>query len=143
MINESQMNSNAFARTSEMGIVINVKRQYKELKKEYEKNIQQLEQNKRDIKNIKINDLLIDNKNLYNQIAKFKDLYYQSEEQKKNIQKNVQDVEPMKEALSKQDNMLITFQENCARMELEMLNLNDHIDRLQIQKEKKKTNIIN
>ena len=137
MINESQMNSNAFARTSEMGIVINVKRQYKELKKEYEKNIQQLEQNKRDIKNIKINDLLIDNKNLYNQIAKFKDLYYQSEEQKKNIQKNVQDVEPMKEALSKQDNMLITFQENCARMELEMLNLNDHIDRLQIQKEKK------
>ena len=137
MINESQMNSNAFARTSEMGIVINVKRQYKELKKEYEKNIQQLEQNKKDIKNIKINDLLIDNKNLYNQIAKFKDLYYQSEEQKKNIQKNVQDVEPMKEALSKQDNMLITFQENCARMELEMLNLNDHIDRLQIQKEKK------
>ena len=137
MINESQMNSNAFARTSEMGIVINVKRQYKELKKEYEKNIQQLEQNKRDIKNIKINDLLIDNKNLYNQIAKFKDLYYQSEEQKKNIQKNVQNVEPMKEALSKQDNMLITFQENCARMELEMLNLNDHIDRLQIQKEKK------
>ena len=137
MINESQMNSNAFARTSEMGIVINVKRQYKELKKEYEKNIQQLEQNKKDIKNIKINDLLIENKNLYNQIAKFKDLYYQSEEQKKNIQKNVQDVEPMKEALSKQDNMLITFQENCARMELEMLNLNDQIDRLQIQKEKK------
>ena len=137
MINESQMNSNSFARTSEMGIVINVKRQYKELKKEYEKNIQQLEQNKKDIKNIKINDLLIENKNLYNQIAKFKDLYYQSEEQKKNIQKNVQDVEPMKEALSKQDNMLINFQENCARMELEMLNLNDQIDRLQIQKEKK------
>ena len=66
MINESQMNSNAFARTSEMGIVINVKRQYKELKKEYEKNIQQLEQNKKDIKNVKINDLLIENKNLYN-----------------------------------------------------------------------------
>ena len=137
MINDSQMNSNAFARTSEMGIVINVKRQYKELKKEYEKNIQQLEQNKKDIKNIKINDLLIENKNLYNQIAKFKDLYYQSEEQKKNIQKNVHDVEPMKEALSKQDNMLITFQENCARMELEMLNLNEQIDRLQMQKEKK------
>ena len=137
MINESQMNSNAFARTSEMGIVINVKRQYKELKKEYEKNIQQLEQNKKDIKNVKINDLLIENKNLYNQIAKFKDLYYQSEEQKKNIQKNVQDVEPMKEALSKQDNMLITFQENCTRMELEMLTLNDQIDRLQMQKEKK------
>ena len=137
MINESQMNSNAFARTSEMGIVINVKRQYKELKKEYEKNIQQLEQNKKDIKNIKINDLLVENKNLSNQIAKFKDLYYQSEEQKKNIQKNVQDVEPMKQALSKQDNMLINFQENCARMELEMLNLNDQIDKLQIQKEKK------
>ena len=82
------------------------------------------------------------NKNLYNQIAKFKDLYYQSEKQKKNIQKNVHDVEPMKMALSKQDNMLMTFQENCARMELEMLNLNDQIDRLQIQKEKKEDKYI-
>ena len=34
MINESQMNSNAFAKASEMSLVINVKMQYKDLKKE-------------------------------------------------------------------------------------------------------------
>ena len=39
MINESQLNSNTFAKASEMNLVINVKRQYKDLKKEYEKNI--------------------------------------------------------------------------------------------------------
>ena len=119
MITESQMNSNTFAKASEMNLVINIKRQYKELKKEYEKNIQLLEQTKKDIKNIKLNDLISENKSLSNQIEKFKNLYYQVEEQKQNIQINVQDFEPMKEALSKQDNMLISFQENCQKMELE------------------------
>ena len=137
MITESQMNSNTFAKASEMNLVINVKRQYKELKKEYEKNIQLLEQTKKDIKNIKLNDLISENKSLSNQIEKFKNLYYQVEEQKQNIQINVQDFEPMKEALSKQDNMLISFQENCQKMELEILNLNDEIDKLQNQKDKK------
>ena len=137
MINESQMNSNTFAKASEMNLVINVKRQYKDLKKEYEKNIQLLEQTKRDIKNIRINDLISENKNLSNQIEKFKNLYHQSEEQKQNIQKNVQDVGVMKQALSKQDDMLLSFQENCQKMEMEIFNLNDEIDKLQRQKEKK------
>ena len=137
MINESQMNSNAFAKASEMSLVINVKRQYKDLKKEYEKNIQLLDQTKKDIKNIRLNDLISENKNLSNQIEKYKNLYYHNEEQKQSIQKTVQDVEPMKEALSKQENMLITFQENCQKMEIEIFNLNDEIDKLQTQKEKK------
>ena len=137
MINESQLNSNTFAKASEMGLVINVKRQYKDLKKEYEKNIELLEQAKKDIKNIRLNDLISENRNLSNQIEKFKNLYYSTEEQKQNIQKNVQDIQPMKEALSKQDNMLLSFQENCQKMEIEILNLNDEIDKLQILKEKK------
>ena len=137
MINESQMNSNTFAKASEMNLVINVKRQYKDLKKEYEKNIQLLEQTKKDIKNIRINDLLSENKNLSNQIEKIKNLYYQNEEQKHSIQRSVPDVLPMKEALSKQDDILISFQENCQKMEIEIINLNDEIDKLQIQKDKK------
>ena len=137
MINESQLNSNTFAKASEMGLVINVKRQYKDLKKEYEKNIELLEQAKKDIKNIRLNDLISENRNLSNQIEKFKNLYYNTEEQKQNIQKSVQDIEPMKEALSKQDNMLLSFQENCQKMEIEIFNLNDEIDKLQILKEKK------
>jgi hypothetical protein len=137
MINESQIKSNTFAKASEMSLVINVKRQYKDLKKEYEKNIQLLEQAKQDIKNIRLNDLISENKNLSNQIEKFKNLYYSSEKQKKNIQKNVQDIHPMKEALSKQDDMLLSFQENCQKMEIEIFNLNDEIHKLQILKEKK------
>ena len=137
MINESQINSNTFAKASEMSLVINVKRQYKELKKEYEKSIQLLDQTKKDLKNIRLNDLISENKSLSNQIEKFKNLYYQTEEQKQNIQKNVQDFTHMKEALSKQDNMLITFQENCKKMEIEICNLNDEIDKLQKQKDKK------
>ena len=71
MLSESQSNSNTFAKASEMGLVINVKRQYKELKKEYEKNIQLLEQIKKDIKFTRINELLSENKTLTLQIEKF------------------------------------------------------------------------
>ena len=137
MINESQMNSNTFAKASEMNLVINVKRQYKDLKKEYEKNIQSLEQAKKDIKNIRLNDLVTENKNLSSQIEKFKNMYYANEEKKNKMQKNVQDINAMKQALNKQDEMLLSFQENCQKMELEILNLNEEIDKLQTQKSKK------
>ena len=137
MINESQMNSNTFAKASEMNLVINVKRQYKDLKKEYEKNIQSLDQTKKDIKNIRLNDLVLENKNLSLQIEKYKNMYYANEDQKNKLQKNIQDVSAMKQALAKQDEMLLSFQENCQKMELEILNLNDDIDKLQTQKSKK------
>ena len=137
MINESQMNSNTFAKASEMNLVINVKRQYKDLKKEYEKNVQFLEQAKQDIKNIRLGDLVSENKNLSAQIEKYKNLYYSNEEKKNKMQKNVQDINAMKQALSKQDEMLLSFQENCQKMELEILHLNEEIDILQNQKNKK------
>ena len=137
MINESQMNSNTFAKASEMNLVINVKRQYKDLKREYEKNIQSLEQAKKDIKNIRLNDLVTENKNLSNKIEKYKNMYYANEFQKNKMQKNVQDINVMKQALTKQDEMLHSYQENCQKMELEILNLNEDIDKLQTQKSKK------
>ena len=137
MINESQMNSNTFAKASEMNLVINVKRQYKDLKKEYEKNIQSLEQAKKDIKNIRLNDLVTENKNLSSKIEKYKNMYYTNESQKNKMQKNVQDINAMKQALTKQDEMLHSYQENCQKMELEILNLNDDIDKLQTSKSKK------
>ena len=137
MINESQMNSNTFAKASELNLVINVKRQYKDLKKEYEKNIQSLDQAKKDIKNIRLNDLILENKNLSAQIEKFKNMYYANEDQKNKLQKNIQDISAMKLALAKQDEMLLSFQENCQKMELEILNINEDIDKLNIQKNKK------
>ena len=137
MINESQMNSNTFAKASELNLVINVKRQYKDLKKEYEKNIQSLDQAKKDIKNIRLNDLILENKNLSAQIEKFKNMYYANEDQKNKLQKNIQDISAMKQALAKQDEMLLSFQENCQKMELEILNINEDIDKLNIQKNKK------
>ena len=137
MINESQLNSNTFAKASEMNLVINVKRQYKDLKKEYEKNIQSLEQAKKDIKNIRLNDLVTENKNLSTKIEKYKNMYYTNESQKNKMQKNVQDTNAMKQALTKQDEMLHSYQENCQKMELEILNLNEDIDKLKTSKTKK------
>ena len=53
MINETQSNTNQSNKASEMHLVLNVKRQYKELKKAYEKNQQELNQAKKKYKNHK------------------------------------------------------------------------------------------
>ena len=50
MINETQSNTNQSNKASEMHLVLNVKRQYKELKKAYEKNQQELIQAKKNAK---------------------------------------------------------------------------------------------
>ena len=64
-------------------------------------------------------------------------MYYTNESQKNKMQKNVQDTNAMKQALTKQDEMLHSYQENCQKMELEILNLNEDIDKLQTSKNKK------
>ena len=113
IINDSSI---PYSKINEMQLVINLKKQYKELKKDYEKTIKDLEYVKKNVKNIKINDLLSENHDLSEQIYKLKNLYKNSQFKNHNLQENVQDVNTMKDALSKQDFMIINFQENNQKM---------------------------
>ena len=87
MINETQSNTNQSNKVSEMHLVLNVKRQYKELKKAYEKNQQELIQAKKNTKITKINELTTENKIYNEQIDKLKNLYNHSREQKQSLKK--------------------------------------------------------
>ena len=78
MMNETQSNINQSNKVSEMHLVLNVKRQYKELKKAYEKNQQELVQTKKNTKYTKINELTTENKIYNEQIDKLKNLYNHS-----------------------------------------------------------------
>ncbi len=139
IINDSSI---PYSKINEMQLVINLKKQYKELKKDYEKTIKGLEYVKKNVKNIKINDLLSENHDLSEQIYKLKNLYKNSQFKNHNLQENVQDVNTMKDALSKQDFMIINFQENNQKMIEAIKDLNFEIEKLKRQKDNK-TDMIN
>ena len=83
MINDTQSNLNTESnKASEMHLVLNVKRQYKELKKVYEKNQQELNATKKNVKYTKINELNTENQIYNEQVNKLKNIYEHSLEQK-------------------------------------------------------------
>ena len=137
MINETQSNTNQSNKVSEMHLVLNVKRQYKELKKAYEKNQQELIQAKKNTKITKINELTTENKIYNEQIDKLKNLYNHSREQKQSLKKNVNDFDVMKQALSQKDYIILNFQESCQKMESEIQLLNTEKEKLKNQNNKK------
>ena len=134
IMNDSTM---PYSKISEMQFVINLKKQYKDLKKENERTIKDLETIKKDVKNIKIVELISENQSLSKQIENLKNLYKNSIYQNQNLQENVQDVNNMKDALSKQDFMLINFQENNQKMMEAIKDLNYEIEKLKRQKDNK------
>ena len=136
MINESQASTTP-SKASEMHLVINVKRQYKELKKDYEKNNQELSQTKKNIKYTKILELMTENRIFANQIDKLKNLLNLSKEQKQSLKKNINNFGVMKQALSNQDYIILGFQENCQKMEAEIQLLNTEIEKLKKQNNSK------
>ena len=138
MINDTQSNINTENnKVSEMHLVSNVKRQYKELKKAYEKNQQELNATKKNIKYTKINEINMENQIFDEQISKLKNLYEHSLEQKQSLQKHENEFDTMKQALSQKDYIILSFQENFQKMESEIKTLNTEKEKLKNQNTKK------
>ena len=138
MINDTQSNINTENnKISEMHLVSNVKRQYKELKKAYEKNQQELNATKKNIKYTKINEINMENEIFDEQINKLKNLYEHSLEQKQSLQKHENEFDTMKQALSQKDYIILSFQENFQKMESEIKTLINEKEKLKNQNTKK------
>ena len=138
MINDTQSNLNTESnKASEMHLVLNVKRQYKELKKVYEKNQQELNATKKNVKYTKINELNTENQIYNEQVNKLKNIYEHSLEQKQSLQKNETEFDKMKQALSQKDYIILSFQENCQKMESQIQTLNSEKEKLKNQNTKK------
>ena len=138
MRNDTQSNANNDNnKASEMHLVLNVKRQYKELKKVYEKNQQELTAAKKNIKFTKINELNTENQIYNEQVNKLKNIYEHSLEQKQSLQKNENEFDIMKQALSQKDYIILGFQENFQKMEAQIKTLNTEKDKIKNQNIKK------
>ena len=75
----------------------------------------------------------MENKIYDEQIDKLKNLYEHSLEQKQSLQKNVNEFDIMKQALSQKDYIILNFQENCQKMESKIQELNSEKEKLKNQ----------
>ena len=123
-------------------LINNIKKQFKELKKENEKLNNELISSKKNKKVSHINEINIENQIFLEQISKLQNLYNHTQTQNNYIQQNINDYSNLKEDLNKKDYLIINFQENFKHLNNEINNLNKEIEKLTIQKNNK-TEIVN
>ena len=115
-------------------LINNLKKKYKDLKKEIDNKKLDIQNLKSIIKNSKINDYINENKNIFEKICTLKNLYNNKINENFHLQQNHEENNQEKnhiiEALSKQDYILLNFQENNKNLENEIKNLNNEILKL-------------
>jgi hypothetical protein len=100
------------SRAQETSLVLNIKKQFKELKKEFNKKKDEHEQLKKTLKNTKVAELTNENKVFLEEIAKLKTLYDFALQQNALNERNVKDFMQLKENFSKQEFIIINLQES-------------------------------
>ena len=125
-------------------LINNLKKKYKDLKKEIENKKIEIQNLKKIIKNSKLNDFIIENQKIFEKIFTLKNLYNNQINENFNLQQNenFNEKNHILEALSKQNFILQNFQENNKNLTNEINNLTNEILKLKNLKEKK-TFIIN
>lgn len=95
----------------ETKLVNGMKKQYKDLKKEYSKKNEEVEELKRFLKTTKLNELSIENQTLLEELNKIKNFYKISVKENQNKLQLVKEMEILQENFSKQQFMIISLQE--------------------------------
>ena len=135
-------NNNNNSNNNNNHLINNIKKQYKELKKENEKLNNELISNKKNKKVSHINEINIENQIFLEQITKLQNLYNHTQTQNSYIQQNISDYSNLKEDLNKKDYLIVNFQENFKLLNNEINKLNNEIEKLTNQKNNK-TEIVN
>ena len=142
---EEYFNDNNFSKNNII-LINNLKKKYKDLKKEIDNKKSDIQNLKKIIKNSKLNDFINENQKIFEKIFTLKNLYNNKINENFHLQQNnnenFEEKNHIIEALSKQDYILLNFQENNKNLSNEINNLNNEIIKLKNLKEKK-TNTIN
>ena len=92
-----------------------MKKQYKDLKKEFNKKTEEIEEMKRLLKTSKLNELSIENLTLFEELNKVKSFYKISVQENQNKLQLLRELENLQENFSKQQFMIISLQEKSER----------------------------
>ena len=107
-----------------------MKKQFRQLKKEYEERSTETENLKKILKSTKINELNIEIKTLNEEMAKLKTLYLHSLQQNEIHENNLKEMKTLQENFSKQHFIILNFQENLQKMNEDTKSKNSEIDAL-------------
>ena len=132
--NSSNLNTNLgqnistyTAKIIESKMIVSIKKQYRDLKKELQKKNDEMEEMKKLIKSTRMNELSIENQVLSEELNKMKAFYKISSKENMNKEKLLRDFEIIQENFSKQQFLIISLQDKIENDRREIEHLNSEI----------------
>ena len=113
-------------------MVTNIKKQYKEIKKELKKKNEEIENFKKINKISKINEMNLENKAILEEMLKLKNLYESACFKILENEKYFKDMQELQDNFNKQVYLIITLQENLKKTQSDSLMKNEQISRSNI-----------
>jgi hypothetical protein len=110
-------------------LVTNIKKQYKELKKELKKKNDEIENYKKIAKISKLNEINLENKFILEEMLKLKNLYQSACFKILENEKYFKDMHELQENFNKQVYLIVTLQDNLKKTQSDSLMKNEQISR--------------
>jgi hypothetical protein len=110
-------------------LVTNIKKQYKEVKKELKKKNEEIENYKKIIKISKINEMNLEHKYILEEMIKLKNLYQSACFKILENENFFKDMHELQENFNKQVYLIVTLQENLKKTQSDSLMKNEQISR--------------
>ncbi len=107
----------------------NIKKQYKELKKDVKKKNEEIENYKKINKISKINELSLENKSMLEEMMKLKHVYEQACFKIIESEKNLKDMGEFQENFNKQVYLILTLQDSLKKTQSDSLMKNEEINK--------------
>jgi len=126
-------NNNIYDNAINNELIYKLRKQFLALKKENEKNLNEIIILKKNIKNSKYNEILIENQTILQEFKKLKSLYNFQLNEYENLNLKIKEIKELKDNISKQNFIIIKLKE-------EIENLNIENENLKIEYEKIKKN---
>lgn len=124
-----QKNPQILSKVNETKLVMNLKKQFKDLRRDYTKKCDEIDEMKKLIKFSKLNELSIENKTLFTELTKIKNFYEISLQQNHKNDMILKEYENLQENFSKQQFLIISLQESNGKQKEEMTKLSSENDK--------------
>jgi hypothetical protein len=111
-MNDLYNQNKLLTRATETHLIINLKKQFKEVKRELTNKKEEFDNLKKTLKNTKVNELTTENKILFEENSKLKGLYESALKQMACYEDNMKDFNLLKDSFNKQEYIIMSLQEN-------------------------------
>lgn len=127
MFGNNPLNDSKLSKAKETLLLIQIKKQYKELKNEYKAKCVELETFKKNLKLTKINEIGIELKTYMEELARIKSLYLITSQQNEINEKKLKDFDGLHQIYTQQQYILVSMQENLNKFDKETKIKNEEI----------------